>query len=429
MNMIVRNSNVRLAEATHPAAIVGLIFIVFIDLFLDLSASYATLAAATVLMLVLFHSYRHTPLGKILYFTAPSIYILPAVALIFVGAAINVAWFALFVLSGYVLLQGSVHSTTGANLGQSDEPTGHSTFDLLAIFFFLAFGFGLGFGSSLEEGEGSPLIGAFHSATWAMGLLHLERLHRHGSSSARLAGVAVYCLFMGLQMAFLWNGYGRIILVSLILAPLLVSSRYGPLRISALSLVLVAVALGFLGRVLRFGWSNGIAGLADDSGASHLIYSSEMWQQPSVAQNVTSFWEQYVLLFAAWVPRDIWPNKPLGVNYSYVDVYIGRMGLSEVHSTAIGSFGEVLFFSPNFWVILLAFVLLTLIVVRRVIVKLSGAFQAPAIMFDVWLLTYFWGGMASFASRAWYCIVPIVVYAIVLRRMNRPAIARRAQAV
>jgi hypothetical protein len=62
-----------------------------------------------------------------------------------------------------------------------------------------------------------------------------------------------------------------------------------------------------------------------------------------------------------------------------------------------------------------------------VIVKLSGAFEAPAIMFDVWLLTYFWGGMASFASRAWYCIVPIVIYAVVLRRLNTSPAPRRAQ--
>jgi hypothetical protein len=427
MNTIANSSNVRLSEATHPAAVVGLVFVIFIDLYFEMSGSYAALAASTALMFVLFHNFRHTPLAKILYFTAPSIYILPAIALIFVGTPINVAWFALFILSGYVLLHGSVNPATGRNLGQTDEPTGYNPFDLLAIIFFLSFGFLIAFGSTAEEGEGSPLIAALYFAAWSLGLLHLERLHRHGSNNQRIAGVAVYCVFMGLQMAFLWNGYGRIILVSLILAPLLLSSRYGPLRISAFALVLVATVLGFLGRVLRFGWSDGIAGLADDSGASHLVYSSEMWQQPSVAQNVTSFLDQYALLFAAWVPRDIWPSKPLGVNYSYVDVYIGRVGLSEVHSTAIGSFGEVLFFSQNYWMLLLGIVLLTLLVIRWVIVKLSGAFEAPAIMFDVWLLTYFWGGMASFASRAWYCIVPIVIYAVVLRRLNTSPAPRRAQ--
>jgi hypothetical protein len=99
-------------------------------------------------------------------------------------------------------------------------------------------------------------------------------------------------------------------------------------------------------------------------------------------------------------------------------MYLGRAGSSLDHSTATGLFGEHLFYLPYGWFLSVALLIAIIIGMRRVIGKWSGAYTAPIMAFDVWLITLFWGGMASFGARMWLAMFPMLGYILVLRRID-----------
>jgi hypothetical protein len=413
-------------------ALLGCVFITILDLAVGITG-FASLTACTIFMCIILYPYRNTSLGSITLFSGTSLYIVAYAALLTVGELVNIAWFALFILVAYAMLASTVDPVTLENRGQRTEERSASVGNLALLPIILATAFAM---STLLSGTIAELsIGV----GWAVSMLMLERLHWSTPSLfKRLVGASLIIVYLLVYAAFFWGGGGRLAFISLLLAPILLISYYGPWRVNGFVLAGLGAALVFVGRVMRFGWSNGLAGVAEDSGATHVGLTSELWRVPSLTGSATNLWEQYLLLFVNWLPREWWPGKPLGANYVFVDVYIGREGLGEEHSTALGYFGEHIYYSQDFWILGVVLTTVTIIALRRLLAKLSGPYITPVLMLDVWLLTLFWGGMAVFGSRLWFSLLPTLGLAVFLRwwggrstkqhRRSAGALARREAA-
>jgi hypothetical protein len=258
----------------------------------------------------------------------------------------------------------------------------------------------------------------FHMA-FACSLLHFERLHAASASfTLRMAGVAL-CLFSILVFSLVfWAGYGRLILSTLGLVPLMITVHYGTVRIPVLIFSAAAASLVFVGRVLRFGVSEGVAGLAEDSGATPLLLTELFWDSPVTILWTEPLWHQWSLLFLNWYPRAWWPEKPIGLNYTLVDAVLGRAGYGEEHSTAVSFLGEQIFLHPNLWILTTALVVAILILLFRAVAALAAPYFAPVALLQAWLLSFFWGGMATYGSRIWFTLIPMMIYLVILRQLT-----------
>ncbi|MGR6331136.1 hypothetical protein ACU5AX_18910 [Sphingomonas sp. XXL09] len=401
-------SQMHLTGLIRVFAIGILCLLVLMDLGLGIETSYFGVFFCAAISVLFFYNHRYTSLGAILLFVSTSIYFIPYLALHVVREPIHIAWYALFDLVGLAMVIDSRPIFQGRDSAKPKNPFVTLGFMIIIL--------AIGVAVVVLRSE-DPFSGPLYLASWGLALIPLEQLQRSGSNF-RFVSLGLFLLSLGVYVGLGWEGGGRIVVVSLALAPLLLAAYYGAFRINGLFLAGAGIMLVFVGRVLRFGWGNGLAGVAEDSGATHILLSSQIWSNNAHTSPVTTFLEQYVLYFSNWVPRNLWHNKPVSVNYSFVDVYIGRSGLSEEFSTAVGFFGEEIYYSPRWWLALTLIVVVTTLITRRIIKRISYNFVVPVIIFDVWLVTLFWGGMASFGARIWFSLIPAIVYILILRRID-----------
>ena len=98
---------------------------------------------------------------------------------------------------------------------------------------------------------------------------------------------------------------------------------------------------------------------------------------------------------------------------------LGREGVDAEHNVAIGFFGEHLFYLPHAWILSAGLLVVTVVILRRGLWALCSPYRSVLIVFDVWLMTLFWGGMAAFAARVWFALLPLVTYVLVLKWLER----------
>lgn len=136
----------------------------------------------------------------------------------------------------------------------------------------------------------------------------------------------------------------------------------------------------------------------------------------------SAWFDQWLLLMGNWVPRDLWLDKPIGLGYAAVDDWIGREGFSDGYSISLGFIGEQYYLLGElYWLgIILAFA--TLVVLRDVVRKVSRGYVAPLIMFDVNLMSYVWGGGATFGSRLFFFLIPTILFIVMVDRIKLPRI-------
>lgn len=373
---------------------------------LGVRGGYGTLLATTMCVMLLLWRFSQQSLGAILIFSATSLYLVPLISLIYVGLPVNVGLFALFAITAYCM------ASFGSRV-EAMRPFETGGISATANFLAMTGMLIVGLVAATETGTfGQPIFTGFV----ALALLHFERLcWTQCSTLLRWVAMAIFAAVIGIYAAFLWDGFGRIVIISFLLLPVLISARYQLFRLSPLLLVAAGGLLVFVGRVLRFGVSEGISGIAVDSGATHLILSSELLASQAESTSGTSLFEQFQLFFLNWAPREIWPGKPININSLFVDSYIGRGGLSEEHSTALGFFGEQIYLAGDMWLLTAVIAAVMTIAVRAIISRIAQPYYASVVAYDVWLVTLFWGGMASFAARAWFAVIPLVAYAVFLK--------------
>ena len=67
----------------------------------------------------------------------------------------------------------------------------------------------------------------------------------------------------------------------------------------------------------------------------------------------------------------------------------------------------------------LILLLVTIIIIRKLVVKFSIGSVVPAILFDLNLMSYFWGGMGIFGARIWFFLLPVLTLLILRFTIRR----------
>ncbi len=274
----------------------------------------------------------------------------------------------------------------------------------------------------LESDEGSVVSTVLFVVPYALSLVFLERIVSRTKVSTTLLLLSVYVLVVAIYLAYSWDGFGRLLIAAYLLAPLLVANGIRDIGVRSWQAVILAPVLMVVSYYSRFKDLE-LKQVANDSSTSHLELTWEMLATLSrrTPAGFEAFVDQWLLIFLQWVPRSLWESKPIGLGSLFVDQWMGRTGFSDGHSIAIGFIGEQLWLLGHLAIVGGAIYFITLLVLRKFVVKLSVGHIAPVAVFDALLSTYLWGGGASFGARAWFFIIPMVVVILVWTRISGDA--------
>ena len=213
------------------------------------------------------------------------------------------------------------------------------------------------------------------------------------------------------HMAFTWTGFGRLNVLTYVMLPLLILVHHRVIHIRQWLVVLLTPAAIVYGAFLRGVDEISTRTFASDSVSHHLVLMDTVRLDGSIrAADLYELWNQLVLYFLNWAPRDAWAGKPTGIGLWFVDDYIGRVGYSQEYSVSLGLWGEHLFLNRAGWLVTGMAVVVLSVVCARVLHRVSFRSVPVLLIFQANLLTLFWGGMASFGGRVWFMVLPALGY-------------------
>lgn len=245
----------------------------------------------------------------------------------------------------------------------------------------------------------------------ALLFLYLEKISITSNVKVSYALLFIIYTVIIVYIVYFWSGFGRIVVGSYFLIPLLIISSRRDIGLRLWQPFVAGPFLLALLQNMRSG-SAEVISLNPTSSAHHLILTDFIGNSSIVigAAGWPEFARQWILGFLNWFPRFLWSDKPIGVGSEFVDSVIGRSGFSEGYSVSVGFMGEQLYYLGGFaWVGILISVA-TLLVVRKILVKISSGYRSVVITYDVMLISYIWGGLATFGSRVWFFILPMLVF-------------------
>jgi hypothetical protein len=258
-------------------------------------------------------------------------------------------------------------------------------------------------------------------APFSISLVYLDRLVSGRQSKYFYFFVAVgYAFVVGMYAMYQWSGFGRLVVGGYILAPILIINSRVDLGFRLIYVVAAAPVALYIAQLSRYGAIESESEIFIGSAGHHLIVSHDVMQRNDHQYygGFDVFFSQYLLYFYNWVPRDYWPDKPIGVGSWSVDVVYTRRGFDEGYSQSIGFLGEQYFYLGNLFWIGLFIVFISLYATRVAVSRLSFGFVAPVVLFDVNLISFFWGGCATFGSRFWFMGVPAILACWLLHRRS-----------
>ena len=257
-------------------------------------------------------------------------------------------------------------------------------------------------------------------APFAISLIYYERYLREADTT-RVQGVFVFGFFLVVivvYLAFFWSGFGRIDIGSYLLIPLLLLNYYRDVGIRTWQVVVLSPLLLYIAQASRYTSVDDSEKYFLGSAGVHLTFTDDLWGGDTHIEfgGLAAWFEQWLLLLANWVPRVLWSSKPVGLGASSVDDWIGRDGFGEGYSISLGFLGEQYYLlGEQFW-LGLVLVFITLLAIRVSVQKLCRGYVVPLIMFDVNLMSYFWGGGGTFGSRSFFFLVPAVGFVLLMDR-------------
>lgn len=277
-------------------------------------------------------------------------------------------------------------------------------------------------GTPLFGKDQNSIISLFSfTVPFSISLLYFERIVYSSSLMKIYIMIAIYFIIVMIYVLYYWSGFGRLVIGTYVLMPVLIADRYRDLGLRPWHAAALAPLLLAAAHLSRYGSWGETKDLADGSSAHHLKLTIDLFRSPVYEYfgGFSRFFDQYLLLFLNWFPREAWLDKPVGLGYAAVDEWIGRQGYGRGFSVSLGMFGEQLYLLGPYFLISWFGILLTLIILRRMIVKLSFTYAAPAIVFDINLISYVWGGSATFGSRVWFFVVPLLIVLSIWRFTGR----------
>lgn len=265
-------------------------------------------------------------------------------------------------------------------------------------------------GAVLPSGEISRQLE--FNIPFALSLIVFEKVCRTGSIARVYLLLGVYFLAIMFFVNVYWGGFGRIVIGSYVLIPLFIAHYWRDIGLRVWQGVISAPFAIFLANLSRIQEQAEFWDMHSGSIAAHLVMTRDLMDQIDLSAPVgwLGYWGQWLLLSVQWFPRDVWPDKPVGVGRDYVDMgYLGGP-VSEGHSVALGYIGEAIFYLGEQWVLGVVITLATLILIRRLVARVGQGYVAPILAYDVFLISYVWAGMASFGGRMAFFVLPMLAF-------------------
>lgn len=342
------------------------------------------------------------------------LFVMPCISLAFYGHYRFVFLVALSVLvfDLFVALCGSSDSAIKIQMPGTPQIT---EIDLLLWSLLILAMFA---GGAILPGDGLARQLSFNTP-FACSLILFEKVCRVGRLSTIYRMIAIYIAAVLFYMAFYWSGFGRIVIGSYVLLPLLIAHYWRDIGLRVWPLILIAPPMIYYANAARHGGGASLQNLHEGSVTSHMALAREFLDSISLRApwGWDDYWGQMSLLFLQWVPRALWPDKPLGIGRLYVESGAAQFYKSEGHSIATGYAGELwLYLGSEAWLGGLI-TLFTLILLRQAVRQAAIGYVAPFIAFEVFLISYIWGGMASFGGRMAFMVLPMLLF-LHLRRIN-----------
>lgn len=278
-------------------------------------------------------------------------------------------------------------------------------------------------GAIIDTQRGDFLSPFLFFVPFGLSLVIYEKMLSEGlNKKASLLIIAAYFLLVFLYTVFYWSGFGRLVVGAFILMPVLLLNAYRDVGVRLWYVILSAPIILYFAQKTRYTSIEGAQQVFIGSAGHHLILTNDLQYRP-ISQYFGGwdiFFEQYLLLFLNWFPRVLWPDKPIGLGLTSVDTMFGRRGLGvgEGYSQSLSFVGEQLYSLGGWFFIGLSVTLVTLFLLRLFVARCSRGFVTPLIIFDVNLISYFWGGSATFGSRVWFFLLPTILFIWVFRRFK-----------
>lgn len=223
----------------------------------------------------------------------------------------------------------------------------------------------------------------------------------------------LYIFTVILYLILFWNGFGRVVIVSYLLVPLLLLHHYQYIKINLLYLIFLSPIALLLAQLTRYEEVDTIDKVLIGSAGHHLIVTDEIIKMKILENSFNelnfSFFDQLSLLFFNWVPRVFWEAKPLGIGYISLFKMSDGPILDLDYSQSVGFVGENVLYFDNFFIFGVFVCWFILFITVKALRLFSFNYETLAIIFYVNLLSYFWGGMATIGSRLWFMAIPVLI--------------------
>ena len=285
--------------------------------------------------------FNTSPLRFISYVYLVYLYAIPEVGYYMQSREDALPYLAMTIILSDVIVYLGDRAVKIGSTGKPNAGYRSSRFDLIIWLFLLA---ASTVGGSLVPGDN--FLGSFvFIAPYGLSLIYLERLVIVATTFRLLIFVFCYTVAVAVYIVVFWSGYGRLVVGSYILMPILLISQYRDIYLRSWMILPVAPVALYYAHMSRYGTQATAADLAGGSASHHLELTLSL-AQSNVYQyygGVGRFFGQYSLMFFNWVPRIMWESKPIGLGYAAVDEWIGRLGYGEGFSVSLGMFGEQIY--------------------------------------------------------------------------------------
>lgn len=253
---------------------------------------------------------------------------------------------------------------------------------------------------------------------YGLSLILFEKVIATQPRASRFAFILIaYFIIVGLYVTFKWGGYGRLVIGAFVLMPLLLVNHYRDFGLRLWKIIILSPFALLIAAIPRYGNLVYYEDVFIGSAGHHLLVADDIFRLFGKKNHGEwhQFLDQYILLAFNWIPRDFWSDKPVGIGLTSVETIYGREGVDESYSHSVGFVGEQFFVLGDWFLVGLAIVLGTLVLLRYLLSRLSRGMVSLLIIFDVNLISYFWGGGATFGSRIWFMLLPVALLVLFFR--------------
>lgn len=214
---------------------------------------------------------------------------------------------------------------------------------------------------------------------------------------------SLYFLAFVLEYVFFWSGSGRLLLAANLLIPTIFCIHYLGFKVPLLSLSFAVSLVGLLSSANRYSvesLDSFTFAVLNDSMTSPIMLLNDIYCcEPAVSVNDEGIFDQYLLFLLGAFPRAFWPEKPFGFGFQYTVDQMDYHFVESKHSIAATFLGEHFYYLGPYIGLLTALLTIGLVSLAY---RVFYNFDKHKLIFPVYLmylLTFYWGGMASFSQR------------------------------